>query len=166
MWKPANSLYWQSKGECAKPENKDYVDLFFSSEISKKHEAKNLCFICPVRAECLQWALENKQLWGIWGGIDEFDLRRALSVSYTGEELKRKKPPRCPYCSARSYKLSVSTEKIPGGGRWTTAKIVTCANCNFSWRSRTSANAINAYKQEREERLRKSPEPPHTTSDS
>ena len=31
-------------------------------------EAKDVCAICPVRGECLQLALENKEQYGIWGG--------------------------------------------------------------------------------------------------
>jgi hypothetical protein len=42
--------------------------------------------------------------------------------------------------------------EIPGGGRWTTAKIVSCTVCEFSWRSRTSVNAVLAYQQEREDK--------------
>jgi hypothetical protein len=37
----------------------------------------------------------------------------------------------------------------------TTAKIVTCTECGFAWRSRTSANAVDAYKLEREDKLAK-----------
>jgi hypothetical protein len=33
----------------------------------------------------------------------------------------------------------------PEGGRWTTMKLVVCSECEFTWRSRTSANAVNAY---------------------
>ena len=131
------------------------MDSFFSDDIAKKHEAKNLCFSCPVRDLCLQWALEHRQIWGIWGGKDEFEIRRTLSVSYTGEEIKRRRPPKCPYCSARPHKLTVSTEKLPGGGRWTTAKVVTCSECGFAWKSRTSANAVTYYLAEREETTKK-----------
>jgi WhiB family transcriptional regulator, redox-sensing transcriptional regulator len=145
VWKPAKDLYWQSDASCADPDNRSMMDWFFSDDVQKKHEVKNLCFSCPVRSQCLQWALEHRQIWGIWGGKDEFEIRRTLSVSYTGEEIKRKRPPKCPYCSARPSQLSVSVEKVPGGGRWTTAKIVTCSECDFSWRSRTSANAVNSY---------------------
>ena len=155
MWKPANNLDWQKDASCAIPSNKKYRDWFFTDDIAKKHEVKNLCFSCPVRSSCTQWALEHRQIWGIWGGLDEFEIRRTLSVSYTGEEIRRKRAPKCPYCSARPQKLSVSTEKVPGGGRWTTAKIVTCSECNFSWRSRTSANAVTYYHQEREDKLKK-----------
>jgi hypothetical protein len=52
--------------------------------------------------------------------------------------------------------LETSIEQLPNGGRWTTAKVVTCTECNFSWRSRTSANAVEAYKLEKEEKSKKS----------
>jgi len=70
-------------------------------------------------------------------------------VSYNGEEAKRRRYPHCPYCSARPSKLETSSQEVPGGGRWTTAKIVTCTVCEFSWRSRTSVNAVEAYKLDR-----------------
>lgn len=155
MWKPAKDLHWQENAACADPKTRDMMDWFFSDELSKKHEVKNLCFSCPVRSQCLQWALEHRQIWGIWGGRDEFEIRRTLSVSYTGEEIKRKRPPKCPYCSARPQRLEVTVEKVPGGGRWTTAKVVTCSDCGFAWRSRTSANAVNAYHSDKENSKKK-----------
>jgi uncharacterized Fe-S cluster-containing radical SAM superfamily protein len=44
---------------------------------------------------------------------------------------------------------------LPNGGRWTTAKVVTCDECGFSWRSRTSANAVEAYKIDRQDKITK-----------
>lgn len=155
MWKPSKDLNWQESAECADPKYRHLMDWFFSDDLSKKHEVKNLCFSCPVRSECLQWALEHRQIWGIWGGRDEFEMRRTLSVSYTGEEIKRKRPPKCPYCSARPQRLEVTVEKVPGGGRWTTAKIVNCTECGFSWRSRTSANAVLSYLTDKESSKKK-----------
>ena len=60
-------------------------------------------------------------------------------------------------CFTRSsrVKLEVSVEKLSSTGRWTTAKVVTCSECGFAWRSRTSANAVEAYKLEKEEKLQK-----------
>lgn len=153
MWKPANNLKWQKDAECAKPANKKFVNWFFSKNPKEKYAAKNLCYTCPVRSECLQWALENKQIWGVWGGKDEVEIRRTLSVSYKGEEARRRRYPNCPYCNARPFQLETKTESIPGGGRWTSAKIVECTACGFSWRSRTSVNAIESYKQMRDDRL-------------
>ena len=31
--------------------------------------AKRLCAVCPVRLNCLQWALDNDERDGIWGGL-------------------------------------------------------------------------------------------------
>ena len=80
---------WQKDGACAKPENKKLVDYFFSTKPDEKYQAKNLCFECPVRGDCAKWALENKQIWGIWGGRDEGEIRRTLSVSWNGKESRR-----------------------------------------------------------------------------
>lgn len=38
-------------------------------------EAKAVCRRCPVRAECLLWALETNQETGVWGGVSEDELR-------------------------------------------------------------------------------------------
>lgn len=155
MWTPANNLNWQLEAECAKPENREAMEWFFSKEPKEKYAARNLCFQCPVRKNCLQWALEHRQIWGIWGGKDEVEMRRALSVSYKGEEARRRRFPNCPYCTARPSKLETSSIEVPGGGRWTTARIVTCTDCGFAWRSRTSANAVEAYHQIRKDRIAK-----------
>jgi WhiB family transcriptional regulator, redox-sensing transcriptional regulator len=39
-------------------------------------QAKAVCRICPVREACLQYALETKQVDGIWGGTTEDERRR------------------------------------------------------------------------------------------
>jgi WhiB family redox-sensing transcriptional regulator len=155
MWRPATSLNWQPGGLCALPTNKTHMEEFYSEDPEERSEAKTMCYACPERAACLQWALEHRQIWGVWGGRDEVELRRALSVSFEGEELKRRRSPHCPYCAAWPHRLYVSVEDVPGGGRWKTAKVVTCSECGFSWRSRTSANAVELYHAEREERLRR-----------
>lgn len=152
MWNPADDLEWQKNALCGLPELSYSQKWFFSKDPKEKYQAKNLCFSCPVRKNCIQWALENRQIWGVWGGRDEVDIRRALSVTHEGEETRRRRFPNCPYCGARPSKLSTGTADIPGGGRWTTAKIVTCSVCSFSWRSRTSANAVDTYHQERQEK--------------
>lgn len=137
---------------CSKKENEKYVELFFSEIPEEKYEAKNLCFSCPVRKDCIKYALESKQIWGIWGGKDENEIRRTLSVDANGDEYRRGRYPQCGYCSARTSKLKTYIVDLPGGGRWTTARMVECTDCGFAWRSRTSANAVNAYHSERAEK--------------
>lgn len=139
-------LSWHEDAECKKPIHKRLKPYFFSNVPSEKYDARNLCFSCPVRKTCLKWALDNKQIWGIWGGKDESEIRRALSVSHTGQEIRRQRFPNCPYCGARPIKLEVEVRDDPNGGRWTTSKHVVCSECDFEWKSRTSANAVSAYK--------------------
>ncbi|MFH8669683.1 WhiB family transcriptional regulator [Streptomyces anulatus] len=57
-------------------------DLFFpigstGPAVVQTEEAKAVCRTCPVRAACLEWALENKQDSGVWGGLSENE-RRSL----------------------------------------------------------------------------------------
>ena len=39
-------------------------------------EAKRVCMSCEVRAECLEYALEHDERFGIWGGLSERERRR------------------------------------------------------------------------------------------
>jgi WhiB family transcriptional regulator, redox-sensing transcriptional regulator len=148
-------LDWMVGSECAKPENKKIIEIFFSPKYDERHAAKNICFACPVRKDCLKWALESKQIWGIWGGRDEDEIRRTLSVNVDGAEVRRSRFPICPYCSANTKYLKASIVDKPGGGRWTTMRIVECLECSFKWRSRTSANAVNAFHALAEEKAAK-----------
>jgi WhiB family redox-sensing transcriptional regulator len=136
---------WHEDAECAKPSNKIYIDSFFANKPSQQHAALKLCETCPVRRECLQTALEEKQTWGIWGGLTYKKIRRTLSINWEGQEMRHKRFPLCPYCKAKTSELSSRTTDRPTKGRWATMKIVDCSSCGFSWQSRTSANAVDAY---------------------
>lgn len=39
-------------------------------------EARAVCLSCPVRAECLVHALEQKERFGMWGGLTPIERRR------------------------------------------------------------------------------------------
>jgi len=144
--------HWQNKSLCAKKENIHMVEWFFSENTKEKYAAKNLCFSCPVRKDCIKYALEEKEIWGVWGGRDENEIRRILSIDADGNEYRRGRYPQCPFCFARTSKLITYIVDLPGGGRWTTARMVECTDCGFNWRSRTSANAVNAYHAQKNEK--------------
>jgi len=55
---------WQSTGNCL---DKD-PDLFFPERGASTRAAKAICNACEVRVECLEFALENRISFGIWGG--------------------------------------------------------------------------------------------------
>lgn len=42
--------------------------------------AKAVCAGCPVRAECLEFALANDERWGVWGGTSERQRRAMRAV--------------------------------------------------------------------------------------
>jgi WhiB family redox-sensing transcriptional regulator len=57
-------------------------DLFFplghtGAAVEHASAAKSVCRQCPVRDECLEFALSTNQVDGIWGGATEEE-RRAL----------------------------------------------------------------------------------------
>jgi WhiB family redox-sensing transcriptional regulator len=136
---------WREEAECGKSSNSKYVDNFFANKPSQQWQAKKICNACPVRKDCVKWALESKQNWGIWGGLTYKEIRRTLSVNWDGQEMRHKRFPLCPYCKAKTSFLITKTVNRPNGGRWSTMRMVECTSCGFDWQSRTSANAVDAY---------------------
>lgn len=53
-------------------------ELFFPSSKAAEAAAKALCAICPVRAECHRYALEARESFGVWGGLNEKQRRMRL----------------------------------------------------------------------------------------
>lgn len=46
-------------------------DVFFPLSEEGEREAIRVCSGCPVRVECLEFALEANVRFGIWGGLTE-----------------------------------------------------------------------------------------------
>lgn len=44
-------------------------EIFFPDKGGSTHQAKLICRQCPVKDECLAYALENGERFGIWGGL-------------------------------------------------------------------------------------------------
>jgi WhiB family redox-sensing transcriptional regulator len=42
---------------------------------TRESEAKRICADCPVRRECLEYALRVRESFGIWGGLNETERR-------------------------------------------------------------------------------------------
>lgn len=51
---------------------------WFPEEGQSSARAKAVCRACPVRAECLDFALHSRQFEGIWGGTTPYERRRLL----------------------------------------------------------------------------------------
>ena len=58
---------WKAEALCAAYVGEE--DLWFSEDTHVAKHAKAICAECPVRAECLAAAIENREQWGVWGGL-------------------------------------------------------------------------------------------------
>jgi WhiB family redox-sensing transcriptional regulator len=63
---------WQERALCAQTD----PEAFFPEKGGSTREAKRICTGCEVRAECLEYALEHDERFGIWGGLSERERRR------------------------------------------------------------------------------------------
>ncbi|HEX2701037.1 MAG TPA: WhiB family transcriptional regulator [Acidimicrobiales bacterium] len=80
----AEDLSWQDQANCMGVD----PDLFFPERGASTREAKEVCRGCVVRIDCLEYALDNAEKFGIWGGMSERErrrLRRARSLSRRNE---------------------------------------------------------------------------------
>jgi WhiB family redox-sensing transcriptional regulator len=65
-------MEWTARAACR---NLNPDELFVQGAAQNKAKAR--CMGCPVRAECLADALDNRVEFGVWGGMTERE-RRAL----------------------------------------------------------------------------------------
>lgn len=66
------TLPWMKQAKCLWAE----PDTFFPEKGGSTKEAKRICALCEVRAECLEFALANDEKFGIWGGLSERERRK------------------------------------------------------------------------------------------
>ena len=55
--------------------------LFFPATKEEEEQALALCATCPVRIDCLEYALEARERFGVWGGLTEKQRKRWLRKS-------------------------------------------------------------------------------------
>lgn len=72
-------MKWSQEATCI---GKD-PELFFpigstGPAATQAEEAKAVCVGCPVREECLDWALRTGQDAGVWGGLSEEERRTLM----------------------------------------------------------------------------------------
>lgn len=80
----ADTLEWQLQSACRKAD----PQLFYMDENMRGKDkedrikaAKAVCATCPVRAACLNYALDNREVYGVWGGTSEEERARMRGQS-------------------------------------------------------------------------------------
>ncbi len=75
-------LGWQFRAACRGEDS----SLFFAPTYFERKEQKDaredraraICSRCPVRVDCLEYALRIREPHGIWGGLNELERRNLL----------------------------------------------------------------------------------------
>jgi len=65
-------LSWQDYANCRGAD----ADLFFPERGASTRKAKAICAECQVRQECLEFAIQIGEKFGIWGGMSERERRK------------------------------------------------------------------------------------------
>jgi WhiB family redox-sensing transcriptional regulator len=67
-----NTRAWTARAACRGAD----TEIFYPASHDEEAEALALCATCPVRAQCLEDALRNRETHGIWGGTTPEERRR------------------------------------------------------------------------------------------
>lgn len=77
--RPARSLNrddtpggWREQALCAQTD----PEAFFPDKGGSTKKAKKTCMACPVRRQCLEYALEHDIRFGVWGGLSDIERRK------------------------------------------------------------------------------------------
>ena len=78
---------WQYEGACRETD----PETFFSPDSERgprrrdrEAAAKALCAVCPVRRACLEHALQVREPYGVWGGLNINERENLLQHRKTG----------------------------------------------------------------------------------
>jgi WhiB family redox-sensing transcriptional regulator len=84
---------WRHQAACLDQDPELFFPVGDSDQAhAQSEDAKRICRTCPVIQQCAQWAIDNRMDSGVWGGLDETQLRnirRHRNPSY------RRTPARC-----------------------------------------------------------------------
>ena len=96
---------WYADALCSQTD----PEAFFPDPGGSVRSAKVVCAGCDVREQCLQYALDHREIWGIWGGTSERERRGMVPTTRLcecGTEIPRGKgmPLRCDPCRKKRVK--------------------------------------------------------------
>jgi WhiB family redox-sensing transcriptional regulator len=112
---------WRDQAACRDVVTADY-DPFFADTTDVQLEAIAICATCPVRDDCLTFAVRTGQQYGIWGGQAEQTIRRLIARDRAGRPHARRAPEGHPQASKTHCKRghrfdATNTYYAPDGQR-------------------------------------------------
>jgi WhiB family transcriptional regulator, redox-sensing transcriptional regulator len=72
---------WRAFAACAGSD----PDVFFAPGALEHKLAKKVCRHCPVRSQCLAYAMDERLDHGVWGGLTERERRRYRRQAPAGD---------------------------------------------------------------------------------
>ena len=70
------SLRWQDQSACGGED----TNLWYPEKgQSPSKKAIGLCYSCPVKEACLEYAIENEERFGIWGGLTPNERKKIVN---------------------------------------------------------------------------------------
>ena len=77
IFRSSNELEsWKKFASCVQTD----PEVFFPEKGDSTKQAKKICSSCDVTTQCLEYALDNDEQFGIWGGLSEQERRRLRKV--------------------------------------------------------------------------------------
>jgi WhiB family redox-sensing transcriptional regulator len=110
---------WKVRAACREAPDKSVFFPERATEVATQNlvkQAKAICKRCPVRRECLDYALEHYEKHGVWGGTTERERRKL--------EKPQKPDPRYAHGTPEKYRY--------GGCR--------CLPCSMAWSRHRASN--------------------------
>jgi WhiB family redox-sensing transcriptional regulator len=68
-----NREAWVEQAVCAQT---GAGDTWYPERGNSARNAKRICWSCPVRAQCLAYALNRNEPFGVWGGYSDRERRQ------------------------------------------------------------------------------------------
>ena len=78
-------MSWEERARCGQYD----PEIFFDPGARAERKAKSICAQCPVRLDCLAWALSVRAEFGVWGGLNGKERNSLLRRSPRSLETQR-----------------------------------------------------------------------------
>lgn len=95
----AEKAPWKNDGACLGLD----PDIFFPRQGASAEPAKAICADCPVVQECLEFALRNREIHGVWGGVSERARRKLRRQRIAEGTLEPDPPPKINHGTTTGY---------------------------------------------------------------